>query len=47
MLMLINELTDMPDWDHRIFDHGFTFEWKSGKIMSGKDVTRLMADWVR
>lgn len=47
MLMLINELTDMPDWHHKIFDPDFTFEWKSGKIMSGKDVTPLMADWVR
>lgn len=47
MLMLINELTDMPDWDCKIFDTDFTFEWKNSKLMSGKDVTRSMADWVR
>ena len=47
MLKLINELTDMPDWDRKIFDPDFTFEWKSSKLMSGKDVTRSMADWVR
>ena len=47
MLMLINELTDMPDWDRKIFEPDFTFEWKNAKLMSGKDVTRSMADWVR
>lgn len=47
MLILINELTDMPDWDRKIFDPDFTFEWKSAKVASGKDVTRSMADWVR
>ena len=47
MLVLINELTDMPDWDRKIFDPDFTFEWKSAKVAFGKDVTRSMADWVR
>ena len=47
MLMLINELTDIPDWDRKIFDPDFSFEWKSSKTMSGKDITRSMADWVR
>ena len=46
MLMLINELTDMPNWDRKIFDPDFTFEWKSSKVIYGKDVTRSMADWV-
>ena len=47
MLSLINELTDMRDWDRKIFDPNFTFEWKSAKTMTGQDVTRSMADWVR
>ena len=47
MLSLINELTDTRDWDSRIFDPDFTFKWKSTKTMSGQDVTRSMADWVR
>ena len=47
MLALINELTDMPDWDRKIFDSDFTFEWKSAKTMSGNDMTRSMVDWVR
>lgn len=47
LLMLINELNDMPDWDRKIFDPDFTFEWKDSQLMSGKDVTRSMADWVR
>lgn len=46
MLAWINELTDMPNWQHKIFDPEFTFEWKSSKVMTGYDVTRSMADWV-
>ena len=46
ILSLINELTDMRDWDRKIFDPDFTFEWKSAKTMSGQDVTRSMVDWV-
>ena len=46
MLALINELTDIPDWDRKIFENDFTFKWKSEKLMSGKDITRSMADWV-
>ena len=42
----INELTDMADWQHRIWDNDFVFEWKSAKVMTGGDVTRSMADWV-
>ena len=47
MLALINELTDIPDWDRKIFDTNFVFEWKSAKLMTGQDVTRSMVDWVR
>ncbi len=45
MLALINELTDMPDWDLKLFDPDFTFEWKSQKLLTGKDVTRSMLNW--
>ena len=46
MITLMNELTDMPDWERKIFDARFTFTWKSAKVMAGGDVTRSMADWV-
>lgn len=46
MVALMNELTDMPNWERKIFDSDFTFKWKSGQLMNGKDVTRSMADWV-
>lgn len=46
MLALMNELTDMPDWERKIFDAQFTFTWKSAKVMAGGGVTRSMADWV-
>ena len=47
MLALINELSDMPDWHRKIFDNDFMFKWKSEKLMTGQDITRSMADWVR
>lgn len=46
MLAMINELTDMPDWDRKVFDSDFTFKWKSAKLLTGDDVTRSMAEWV-
>lgn len=45
MLALMNELTDAPEWQRTIFDPVFTFKWKSAKIMSGRDITKSMADW--
>lgn len=46
MLVMINELTDLPEWDHKIFDPDFTFDWKSAKLLTSSDITRAMADWV-
>ena len=46
MLALINGLTDMPDWHRKIFDPDMVFEWKSAKLLSGRDITRSMVDWV-
>lgn len=43
----MNELTDMPEWHCKIFDDDFTFTWKSAKVMTGLDIHRSMADWVR
>ena len=45
MLALMSELTDEPEWERKIFDTAFTFKWKSAKIMTGRDITRSMADW--
>ena len=46
MLALINALTDMPEWDRKIFDNDFTMRSKSELLMTGEDMTRSMADWV-
>ena len=46
MIKHINELTDMPNWQRQIFDNDFTFNWKNALVMSARDVTRSMADWV-
>ena len=47
MIAWINSLTDMPDWDRKIFDPEFAFQWKSAKLLTGYDTTRSMTDWVR
>lgn len=47
MIALMNELTDTHDWHRKIFDSEYTFKWKSALVMSGRDITRSMADWVR
>ena len=44
MIALVHELTDIPDWERKVFDPNFVFEWKSAKVMSGSDITRSMAD---
>ncbi len=47
MLAWMNESTDTPDWQRKIFDPDFVFKWKSAKILTGQDVPRSMVDWVR
>ena len=46
MIALMGELTDLPAWERKILDPDFTFEWKSAQLLTGKDVTRAMVDWV-
>ena len=46
MIALINEFTDMSDWHRKVFDPDMVFEWKSAKLLSGRDITRSMVDWV-
>lgn len=46
MIAWMNSLTDIPDWDRKIFDPEFTFQWKSAKLLTGYDTTRSMTDWV-
>ena len=47
MLVMIDELTDTPDWERKVFDPDFAFEWKSAKLLIRDDITRSMLDWVR
>ncbi|KAL9026239.1 MAG: hypothetical protein Q9196_005064, partial [Gyalolechia fulgens] len=45
MIKWMNALTDLPDWERKIFDPDFTFEWKSAKLLTDPDVTRSMVEW--
>ena len=44
MRSLINELTDDRDWGRKVVDTAFTFERKTATTLSGRDVTRSIAD---
>lgn len=46
MLAWINELTDMPDWQSKIYDPEFVSKWKSVKMLTAPDMIRSLADWV-
>ncbi|KAI4094909.1 MAG: hypothetical protein LQ344_001954 [Seirophora lacunosa] len=45
MIVCMNDLTDLPHWHRKIFDPGFTFEWKSARLLTAYDVTPSMLDW--
>ena len=46
MIALINEFTDLPDWHRKAFDPDLVYKWKRAKLLSGRDITRSMVDWV-
>ena len=43
---MMNSLTGLPHWNHKIYDPLFVDTWKAGNLMTGPDVTRAMVDWV-
>lgn len=45
MLARINELTDLPQLQKRVFDDELIVEWKDRKILTESNATRAMADY--
>ena len=46
MMELIGQLTDLPDWQHRVYDPGWTSRWAAAMMRVERDVTADMAAWV-
>ncbi|KAF9469550.1 hypothetical protein BDZ94DRAFT_1180725 [Collybia nuda] len=46
MLDLMNQMTDKPDWNLKIFDDSITSKWRAEALAAeGRDVTEKMLDW--
>ncbi|TAQ85949.1 hypothetical protein B7494_g5717 [Chlorociboria aeruginascens] len=47
MLHIMNEITDKPQWEEKIFDEIITNKWKEEAMAAeGRDVSEMMADWI-
>ena len=46
MIAWMNSLIDMPDFDRKIFDPEFNFQWKCARLLTAHDASRSMTDWV-
>ena len=47
MIALINEFTDIPDWNNLIYDAAKLETWKYTKLHDGRDITQNMINYVR
>lgn len=47
MLAWMNQLTDVADWDRKIFEKDFVDDWKSRTLSKHTDATHGMVEWVR
>ena len=47
MLRLIGNLTDLPDWQHRVFDPEWTSSWAATRMRIEEDITASMVAWVK
>ncbi|KAF8885764.1 hypothetical protein BD779DRAFT_657637 [Infundibulicybe gibba] len=48
MLSLMNQLSDKPDWDKKVFDETIASKWKAEALeasATGVDITQRMVDW--
>ena len=46
MLSLMNEITDLSDWDSKVYEADFVEDWKK-EMLERENVTQQMVDWVR
>ncbi|KAM5469176.1 hypothetical protein MauCBS54593_004528 [Microsporum audouinii] len=47
MIQVMNNITDKPDWDMKVFDTSITDRWRKELLEDdGLDVTEKMVDWI-
>ena len=47
MIQLMNEITDKPSWDRKVFDETITEKWRQeARDAENLDITEAMLDWV-
>ncbi|KAE8142368.1 hypothetical protein BDV38DRAFT_278533 [Aspergillus pseudotamarii] len=46
IMIVINAITDEPEWDRKVFDKETTAKWRSEIVDSDKDITPNMIDWI-
>ncbi|KAJ6002462.1 Protein of unknown function DUF4246 [Penicillium sp. IBT 35674x] len=46
MMRVMNNITDKPAWDQKIFDEQITAKWREEISQSGQDVSSRMMDWI-
>jgi hypothetical protein len=48
MMSLMNEITDKPAWNTKVFDQAMTAKWRSEALAKENiDISEKMVDWVR
>ncbi|KAG5637121.1 hypothetical protein H0H81_005714 [Sphagnurus paluster] len=46
MLRFMNEITEKPDWNHKVFDDEIATKWRIEALSAeGQDMTENMVDW--
>lgn len=47
MMVIMDKITDKPDWDERVFDDTTVHQWRQeAHAIEGVDVSEEMLDWV-
>ena len=46
MMALMDQITDKPNWDQKVFDQNITSKWRGEARESGLDVSEKMYEWV-
>ncbi|OQE21645.1 hypothetical protein PENSTE_c011G02177 [Penicillium steckii] len=46
MMQVMNNITEKPEWNEKVFDEKITTRWRNEIAQSGQDVTIKMMDWI-
>ncbi|KAF7622464.1 hypothetical protein F9C07_8482 [Aspergillus flavus] len=46
IMRVMNDITDEPEWNRKVFDEAISAKWRSKIVASDKDITPNMIDWI-